>query len=135
MVRKSRFKKRRDAYKAGYRSGFEHDIAKSLKGKPVEYEDYVLEYVQVLHRKYTPDFTITTKTGKLIFVECKGRLTASDRTKMICVKENYPDEDIRFCFMAPTNKLYKGSKTSYSEWAEQKGFPWCGPSIPKEWFD
>jgi len=117
-----------------YRSRFEANFAKTLRSKKVkwEYESEWLEYT--LHKKYNPDFIVTTRSGKKLYLETKGKLTVTDRAKMRAVKEAHPDKDIRMVFMAPNNKLYKGAKTTYAEWADNHGFPWCrGPKIPKEW--
>lgn len=133
-MRKIKSKKRRDAVKAGFRSGFEHTISASLKETKVkfEYETETIPYTQVLHRKYKPDFILKIKRKK-IYLECKGRLTVFDRMKMLSVKENNPTLDIRFVFQDPNKKINKGSKTRYRDWAEAHNFIWCGPKIPEEW--
>lgn len=81
-------------------------------------------------RKYTPDF----KVGD-IRIECKGRLTADDRKKLLLVKEQHPEIDLRLVFMYPNNKLTARSKTRYWEWAEKNGFKWADKGVPKEWLD
>ena len=83
-----------------------------------------------LQCNYTPDFIL--RNG--VYLETKGHLTEEDRRKMKAVKKANPDLDIRFVFQAPTNKIRKGSKTSYASWAEKNGFKWCAyHSIPIEW--
>ena len=79
---------------------------------------------------YTPDFYIP-ETG--IYVEAKGHLDKSDRMKMLLVKEQHPDLDIRFVFLRANNKIYKGSKTTYAQWATKHKFEWAEGSIPEEW--
>ena len=37
--------------------------------------------------------------------------------------------------MKADNKLYKGSKTTYSGWCERYGFKWCQGFLPQEWLD
>ena len=120
--------KRRAAKAAGYRSGFEQDVAKDLEAKGIEfkYEAVRLEYVRPA--KYKPDFKL--KNG--ILVETKGRFTSSDRTKHLLVRDSNPKRDIRFVFMAD-NTLGKGSTTRYSEWCEQHGFQYALKRVPKEW--
>ena len=46
-------------------------------------------------RTYTPDFYIPETN---IYIEAKGHLDKGDRVKMLLVKEQYPDLDIRFVF-------------------------------------
>ena len=68
-------------------------------------------------------------------VESKGRFTGSDRTKMLNVKRDNPDEDIRFVFQRDQT-LRAGSKTRYTEWAVKKGFICAvGESVPAEWIN
>ena len=114
-----------------FRSQFEIGLAKSLANKniPYEYEQMKLTYIPK-PRTYTPDFVLT-KNG--IIIEAKGHLDKGDRVKMQLVKEQYPDLDIRFVFVRATNKIYKGSKTTYADWANRYGFPWAEGTIPEEW--
>ena len=37
--------------------------------------------------------------------------------------------------MRAKNKLYKGSKTTYSGWCERYGFKWCEGFLPQEWLN
>lgn len=116
------------------RSNLEKKVATHLDKKDVEYgyENEVLHYVVPESRhKYTPDFILPNR----IIVEVKGRLTAADRKKMLLVKEQNPDRDIRFLF-AVDNKISKSSKTTYSIWCEKKGFKYHvsrDGNIPDEW--
>lgn len=117
-----------------YRSGFEATQAKTLKDKrtPFSYETEVIEWTPP-KRKYTPDFIFEKKDGSKMMVELKGRLTVADRTKMKCVKEQHPELDIRLVFQNANVKLYKGSTTTYGEWATKMGYTWAEKEIPKEW--
>lgn len=96
----------------------------------IEYETCTLPYV--LPKKYVPDFVVTTKSGRKFFIEVKGYLRPEDRTKMIAVKHVNPDTDIRLLFAA-NNKLRKGSKTTYMDWARKHGFEAAVGKIPKQW--
>lgn len=134
-------KKRKD----GYRSGLESDIAGDLKakGRDFGYEDTKLSYLRRVakgecgacgtnrvHQRltYTPDFHVGD-----IFLEVKGRFTATDRGKMLAVKASNPTVDIRLIF-ALDNKLQKNSETRYSDWAEKHGFKYhVGRQVPQEW--
>jgi len=113
-----------------FRSRLEEKVADLLStmGVSFDYESTKVPYQ--LQCNYTPDFVL--RNG--VYLETKGHLTEADRRKMKAVKEANPELDIRFVFQSPTNKIYKGSKTSYASWAEKNGFKWCAAhSIPIEW--
>jgi hypothetical protein len=121
--------------RALYKSRLEDKLAAQLEssGYSFEYEKLKLKYeVPARVATYTPDF----KLENGIIIEAKGWLQTADRTKMIQVKRDHPELDIRFVFSGnPQNKpIYKGSPTSYAKWCEDHGFPWAGNSvIPEEW--
>ena len=100
-------------------------------GYTYEYEIGRLHYV--LRKYYIPDFILTLPNGRKIYIEVKGYLRPTDRTKMVAVKKGNPDLDIRFLF-DKDNKMSKNSKTTYSTWATKNGFPYAIGSIPKEWY-
>lgn len=115
------------------RSKFEETVEKQLKSKrkfSTSYETERLTYK--LLKTYIPDFILTFKDGRKIYLEVKGYLRPSDRTKLLAVKEMNPQIDLRLVFMQD-NKLNKNSKTTYSQWATKHGFPYCFKTIPKEW--
>jgi|TARA_E500000318_G_scaffold90462_1_gene88380 hypothetical protein len=116
---------------AGYRSGFELKLAQTLIQNKINftYEDTRISYVPKV-RTYTPDFYLVDSN---IYIEAKGNLTKDDRVKMVLVKQQNPEYDIRIVFMNARNKIYKGSKTTYGDWADRYGFMWAEGSIPKEW--
>ena len=120
----------RQALNLGYRSMFEVNFAASLKARGVEavYEPEKLPYT--LHYDYVPDF----KLSNGVYLECKGKLDPDSRRKMLAVKRQHPSLDIRFVFMRASNRLRKGSKTTYAQWAESHGFKWCEGMPPKDWF-
>ena len=122
-------KTRKDAVKAGFRSGFEHAVAGQLldAGCEFEYEPYSITY-PAPDRRYKPDFVLPNG----IILEVKGRFTGPDRAKHLRIKKAHPDLDIRFVFQVD-NKLTKVSKTRYSDWCEKNGFPYCFVTIPEEW--
>ncbi len=119
------------ALKAGYRSGFEDDVAKELKAKGVEftYEKEKIKWVDLKVRTYTPDFVL----GNGIIIETKGRFVANDRRKHKEIKKQFPDLDIRFVFYNSKSKLYKGAKSSYADWCDKYGFTYADKSIPDAW--
>ena len=119
------------ALKAGYRSGFEDDVAKELKAKGVEftYEKEKIKWVDLKVRTYTPDFVL----GNGIIIETKGRFVSNDRRKHKEIKKQFPDLDIRFVFYNSRSKLYKGTKSSYADWCDKYGFKYADKSIPDAW--
>ncbi len=114
-----------------YRSMFEINIAKYLADRNIsfEYEKKKLTYIPK-PRNYTPDFYIPHKD---LYIEAKGHLDKGDRVKMLLIKQQYPDLDIRFVFLNANNKIYRGSKTTYAIWATKHGFQWAEKAIPEEW--
>ena len=67
---------------------------------------------------YTPDFRLPNGT----FLESKGRLSGSNRRRLVAFKAFYPEIDLRMVFMA-NNTLSKTSKTRYMDWAAKVGIP------------
>ena len=114
-----------------YKGGFEPEVAANLKarGVPIVYEETAFSYV--VNHLYTPDFELPNG----IFIEAKGYLSKDDRSKMIKVRQQNEEMDIRFVFQAPENKIYKGSKTTYGMWADRNGFKWANKAVPKDWID
>lgn len=104
-------------------------------GASLEYEVSKIPYT--LEKDYNPDFTITTKSGNIIYIEAKGlgrAFTYDVRAKMEAVKKNNPELDIRIVFMRD-GPLRKGGKMRASDWAEKAGYPFCVGTIPKDWFE
>ena len=114
-----------------FRSGLESRTAAYLKKRRVnfEYEQTKIPYVVNETRKYCPDF----KLPNGIYIETKGRFTASDRKKHLLIKKQHPNLDIRFVFSNPRAKIRKGSKTSYADWCDKHGFLYAQETIPPEW--
>ena len=132
MAKKRKLSRRWIAKKHGFRSGFEMEVFSDLKSKNVkfQYESIKLEYeVPSRKSKYTPDFILDNG----IIIESKGRLLSADRKKMLLVKEQHPDLDIRFLFQNAGIKLNKNSKTTYADWCEKHGFKYAEKTIPKSW--
>jgi hypothetical protein len=71
--------------------------------------------------------------GGKMYVETKGRWVKTDRLKFDLIFEQYPGIDIRFVFQNPNAKLYKGSKTTYAQYCDKKGWRWAKKEIPEEW--
>ena len=116
------------------RSKFEARVGKDLldKGIPIDYENVKIKYEQpAKQRTYTPDFILPNG----IIVEAKGRLTVETRKKHKWLAAQYPELDIRLLFQRASNKIYKGSKTSYGEWCDRYDIPWAEGRVPQEWLD
>lgn len=136
--------KRNRHLSSAYRSGLEEKTAKHLEGLGVkfEYETLKIPYeIPASSHKYTPDFIITTKTGKTIVVETKGLWVAKDRTKHLLIREQYPDLDLRFVFDRSKSRISKVSKTSYADICEGRGrgkfkgviWKYADKRVPEEW--
>jgi len=126
--------------KKGFRSGFEATVNEYLTAMEIEfgYETDTILYTQPEKpRKYTPDFVLTKKDGTKMYIETKGRWTTEDRLKHGYIKECHPDLDIRFVFQNPNTKIRKGSKTSYADFCEKKGYKYSPlkKQIPEEWLE
>jgi hypothetical protein len=115
-----------------YRSRLEEKLARwfELNGHQFEYETLKLNYT--LSANYYPDFILPNG----VILEAKGYFKPEDRRKMLAVKKQHPDLDIRLVFQAPYNTLTKKSPTTYAKWAEKNGFLWAAShDIPLDWFD
>lgn len=110
-----------------YRSRFEKKFANHLKdlGVKFKYEKTKLRYEMPARKSnYTPDFEVQLG-GKQTFFETKGRWTAQDRKKHLLLKRQLKDVRIILVFMNPKVKIYKGSKTTYADWADKNNIEWC----------
>jgi len=130
---RSNSKKRQAAILAGWRSGFEEDVAAYLtkEGVAFRYEEVVIEWLDMKNRKYTPDFELSNG----ILIETKGRFVSNDRRKHVEIKKQRPDLDIRFVFQNSNSKLYKGAKSTYGDWCKKQGFLYADKVIPREWLE
>ena len=121
----------RAARKYGYRSGLEHKLSVYLDELKVkyDYEKVKIEWEDLAYRTYTPDFVLDNG----IIIETKGMFTAADRRKHLAIKKQHPKLDIRFVFSNAKARLYKGAKSRYCDWCEQKNFKWAHRVIPEGW--
>lgn len=125
------YKQFKAALKHGYRSGLEIKVKDFLRENkiPIKYECLKIEWEDLMYRTYTPDFILPNG----IIVEVKGRFTADDRRKHICIKKQHPTLDIRFIFESSKRKLSKGAKSTYASWCEKNKFMYSDRVIPQEW--
>lgn len=112
-----------------YKSGFERTLAASLNGRGVKFKYESTQVPYVLERTYNPDFEIVDHG---FFIEAKGLLDRDSKAKMVAVKKQHPELDIRFVFMQADKKI-PGTRQTHGEWATKNGFIWAEGSIPDEW--
>lgn len=114
-----------------YKSGFERSLAANLSSRGIKfrYESEQLPYV--LSRTYNPDFTMVEHG---FFIEAKGLLDRDSKAKMLAVKHQHPEVDIRFVFMR-ADKRIPGTKQTHAQWADRNGFLWAEGTAPEEWFN
>jgi hypothetical protein len=132
---------------AAFKSSLERKVADQLDQAGVEYgheSQWVQYVVPQRDAKYLPDFTIN---GTNILIEAKGRFGggnprfkqpttdgAKERQKLILLKEQHPELEIRIVFERASTPIYKGSKTTYAKWATDHGFKWSDKGVvPPEW--
>jgi hypothetical protein len=113
------------------KSGFERSFLANLRSRGIKfkYESTAVPYV--LNRNYFPDFEIVDHG---FFIETKGLLDRDSKAKMLAVKKQHPELDIRFVFMS-ANKKVPGTKQTHAAWAERNGFRWAEGVAPEEWFN
>lgn len=107
------------------RNKFEDKIEEQLRLAKCKYKYEEEKIPYVLARHYIPDFIITTATGK-IYIECKGYLRPEHKAKMVAVKRQHPEMDLRIVFYTLKEKDIK--------WATRHGFKFAISDIPEEWF-
>jgi predicted nuclease of restriction endonuclease-like RecB superfamily len=108
------------------RNKFETKIYRQLKKHKVLF-NYELEKIPfVLARHYVPDFVVFTPNGK-IYIETKGHLRREDKAKLVAIKRQHPEMDLRILF-------YSRKKDQIS-WADRHGFKYAFENIPEEWIN
>ena len=104
--------------KSKFRSTFEEDVAKILKG--FDYEPFTVPYT--IERNYRPDF-VHRSAG--VLVECKGFFREGDTKKYTSIRDSLPDgQELVFVLMQPNKKIRKGAKMTMSEWCDKEGILW-----------
>ena len=119
---------------AKLRGGFEPKIKAQLENAKVNfaYEPIRIPYVipEQTHY-YLPDWVLLDNG---IVVETKGYpFDAADRKKILLVRAQHPDLDLRLVFSSSNIKIYPGSKTTVADWASREGIPHAEKRIPDEW--
>lgn len=106
------------------RNKFERKIHASLKRAKLSFSYESRRIPYVLSGHYIPDFIIDTPTGTL-YIETKGYFRPEAKRKLVAVKRQHPELDIRILFYSLNKK--------YVKWSEKYGFRWAVGKIPKEW--
>ena len=127
------------------KSNFEYEMWLKLKeilpkGAKIEYEvdkiPYVIEHV------YIPDFTITFKDGRKLYIETKGNGRQFDghtRQKMVAVRDQNPEIDLRIIFFADgriggSKRRKDGNYYRQSDWGKKNNFLFAIREIVEDWF-
>jgi hypothetical protein len=113
------------------KSGFERSFTTNLKSREIKFKYESTKVPYVLERSYFPDFEIIDHG---FFIETKGLLDRDSKAKMIAVKQQHPELDIRFVFMKADRRI-PGTKETHAHWAERNGFKWAEGIAPEEWFE
>ena len=113
-----------------FRSKLEERIATLLQELGVSYEYESTRVPYTIQHFYNPDFILPN----YVHLEAKGYWDAADRRKILAVKKENPDLDLRMVFQSPFNTISKRSKTTYAQWCEKHNIPWCAfHTIPIDW--
>ncbi len=113
-----------------FRSKLEGRVAELLEALKIDYEYESTKVPYVIQHHYCPDFLLPNN----VLLETKGYWDPADRRKILAVKKDNPDLDLRMVFQAPYNKISKKSKTTYAMWCEKHDIPWTSyHNIPLEW--
>ena len=124
------YDKLKNKHEPKFRSKLEENIADLLEqlGVSYLYESEKLSYT--ISHNYTPDFVLPNYK----YLEAKGYWAAEDRRKILAVKRDNPDVDLRMIFQSPYNTISKKSKTTYAQWCDKHDIPWTSyTDIPIEW--
>ena len=108
------------------RNKFEQRIYLQLKKSKLQFKYEAEKIPYVLAGHYIPDFIIHTSMGK-VYIEAKGYFRPEAKRKMVAVKRQHPELDIRLVF-------YSASKQNV-RFAERHGFKYAIETIPKEWLE
>lgn len=119
-----------------FRSKFEKRVYESVPRNQRGFVDYEPQSPPICYNtpaRYIPDFRLPNG----ILVECKGYFDARSRAKMLRVRKQNPDLDIRMLFQRANNRITKSPNSMmYWQWAEKHGFLWAeGDVMPQEWLE
>jgi predicted nuclease of restriction endonuclease-like RecB superfamily len=113
-----------------FRSQLEKRVATLLTTLGISYEYESTKVPYTIQHNYTPDFVLPNH----VYLEAKGYWAAEDRRKILAVKKDNPDIDLRMVFQSPYNKISKRSKTTYAQWCDKHAIPWTAyHEVPLDW--
>tara|TARA_R100000781_G_scaffold3248_1_gene4701 strand:- start:417 stop:788 length:372 start_codon:yes stop_codon:yes gene_type:complete len=113
-----------------FRSKLEERVATLLKELGISYEYESTKFPYTILHHYSPDFILPNH----VHLETKGYWDPADRRKILAVKKENPDLDLRMVFQSPYNTISKRSKTTYAQWCERHDIPWTAyHEIPMDW--
>ena len=124
-----------------YRNKFEIVTGESLERNSIKFEYETERLPYTIEANYIPDFILHTRSGRKIYIETKGNGRSFDgasRRKLIAVRSQHPEKDIRIVFYsdgAVGAKRKDGSRLRQSEWAHKNGFKYAIKTIPEEWLN
>ena len=124
------FNKLKNRKEIKFRSKLEERVATLLMTLGVSYEYESTKIPYTIQHNYTPDFVLPN----YVHLEAKGYWAAEDRRKILAVKKDNPELDLRMVFQSPYNTISKKSKTTYAQWCERHDIPWTHfHDIPLDW--
>ena len=127
---KEEFDKLKNRKEIKFRSNLEKRVATLLTTLGVSYEYESSKVPYTIQHHYTPDFVLPNH----VYLEAKGYWSAEDRRKILAVRKENPDIDLRMIFQSPYNKISKRSKTTYAQWCDRHDIPWTAyHEVPLEW--
>lgn len=108
------------------RNKFEKKLLEQCKkiGIKHTYESKRIPYIR--YHVYIPDIILHTPLGEVL-IEAKGYFRPEHRAKMLAVKKQHPNLDIRLIF-------YRSSKKDI-KWAIKNNFIYAIGEIPNIWFE
>jgi hypothetical protein len=117
---------------AGMRSMGEVRCAADMDKRKIKYkyEAIKIQY-QYEPQVYTPDFVLENDA----VIEYKGKMTNETRKKILAIIRCNPNIRFHLVFEKPNNKIRKGSKTTYWQWAEKNNIPWSEHFVREEWLN
>jgi hypothetical protein len=135
MMKTTRGRSTRARRTGVFRSGFEANLFEQLRAAGYQldaiYERHAVPYtIPASNHVYIPDFVLMNG----IVIEAKGRLLLADRKKMLFVRDQHPDLDIRFVITSAKTKP-EGLRITMAEWCVKFDFQFAIKRIPQEWLN
>lgn len=113
-------------------------VAEQLKSAKVDFSFEPHSFKYEIPATYTPDFVMTTKKGRKIYLEIKGYHAgmAAWCSKITHFVQQNPEIDYRIVFLDAKKKFNKRYKSNMGDWASRKNIKWADKGIiPKGWLN